>query len=211
MDGHLPFRDQHKLRLAWMPWLYFALKARHRAWAEPWQRELQQHLRALETVEIGDGCFIAPTARIFGEPGRPVVLGDGCSVAADAFLHGPLTLGEGVSINARASLDGGARGITIGGGTRIATGAVLYAFDHGLDPEREVREQPVTSKGIRIGRDVWIGANAGVTDGVTIGDHAVVAMGAVVTRDVPDWAVMGGVPAKVIGDRRDRRGPAGSR
>jgi acetyltransferase-like isoleucine patch superfamily enzyme len=140
-----------------------------------------------------------------------VVLGDGCSVAADAFLHGPLTLGEGVSINARASLDGGARGITIGPGTRIATGAVLYAFDHGLDPEREVREQPVTSKGIRIGRDVWIGANAGVTDGVSVGDHAVVAMGAVVTRDVPAWAVVGGVPAKVIGDRRDRRGTAGSR
>ncbi len=86
-------------------------------------------------------------------------------------------------------------------GTRIATGAVLYAFDHGLDPAREVREQPVTSKGIRIGRDVWIGANAGVTDGVRIGDHAVVAMGAVVTRDVPAWAIVGGVPA----DPRDRR------
>ena len=51
-------------------------------------------------------------------------------------------------------------------------------------------------------RDVWIGANAGITDGVCIGDHAVVAMGAVVTRDVPDWAIVGGVPAQIIGDRR---------
>jgi len=155
-------------------------------------------------VEIGPGCFVAPEARIFGEPGRPVVLGPGCAVAADAFLHGPITLGANVSVNARATLDGGAKGIVVGDGTRIASGAALYAFDHGLDPEREVREQPVASRGIRIGRDVWIGANAGVTDGVEIGDHAVVAMGAVVTRDVAPWAMVGGVPARVIGDRRKK-------
>jgi acetyltransferase-like isoleucine patch superfamily enzyme len=200
----LPFREQHKLRLAWMPWLYFSLKPRHRAWAEPWQREVQQHLMAVETVEIGEGCFIAPTARIFGEPGRPVVIGSGCSIAADAFLHGPITLADGVSINARASLDGGARGIALGRGTRVASGAVLYAFDHGLDPDRDIRDQPVTSRGIVVGEDVWIGANAGVTDGVAVGDHAVVAMGAVVTKDVPAWAMVGGVPARVLGDRRAR-------
>jgi acetyltransferase-like isoleucine patch superfamily enzyme len=204
MDPHLSFREQHKLRLAWMPWLYFVLKEKHRAWAEPWQAEVQRHLRAVETVEIGEGCFIAPTARIFGEPGRPVVIGDGCSVAADAFIHGPVTLGSGVSVNSRASLDGGAKGIVVGRGTRIASGAVLYAFDHGLDPEREIRAQSVTSRGIGVGEDVWIGANAGVTDGVRIGDHAVVAMGAVVTRDVPAWALVGGVPARVLGDRRER-------
>lgn len=196
------FRDQHKLRLSWMPWLYFVLKDRHRAWARAWQEDVQERLRTLETVEIGEGCFVAPEARIFGEPGRGVVLGPGCSVAAEAFLHGPITLGPEVSVNARATLDGGARGITIGEGTRIASGAALYAFDHGLDPDRPIRSQPVTSSGIVLGRDVWIGANAGVTDGVRIGDHAVVAMGAVVTRDVPDWAIVAGVPAVVVGDRR---------
>lgn len=199
------FRDQHKLRLSWMPWLYFVLKDRHRAWAQAWQAEVQARLRDLETVAIGQGCFVAPEARIFGEPGRGVVLGDGCAVAAEAFLHGPLTLGRDVSVNARATLDGGARGITVGDGTRIATGAVLYAFDHGLAPDRPVKDQPVRSRGITVGADVWIGANAGVTDGVAIGDHAVVAMGAVVTRDVPPWAVVGGVPARVIGDRRKNR------
>jgi acetyltransferase-like isoleucine patch superfamily enzyme len=204
VDPHLPFREQHKLRLAWMPWLYFVLKEKHRVWAEPWQADVQRHLMAVETVELGRGCFIAPTARIFGEPGRPVLIGDGCSVAADAFLHGPIILGEGVSVNARASLDGGAKGIRVGPGTRIATGATLFAFDHGLDPERPLRDQPVTSRGIEIGEDVWIGANAGITDGVRIGDHAVVGMGAVVTRDVPAWAIVAGVPARVVGDRRDR-------
>ncbi len=198
------YREQHKKRLSWMPWLYFTLKPEHRAWAEAWQREVQAQLTDQETVELGEGCFISPEAAIFGEPGRPVRVGRGCAIAAHAFLHGPVTLGDGVSLNAKVQLDGGAKGIVIGAGTRVASGAALYAFDHGLSPERAVREQPVVSKGIAVGKDVWIGANAGVTDGVRVGDHAVVAMGAVVTRDVPDWAIVAGVPARVIGDRRKR-------
>ena len=108
------------------------------------------------------------------------------------------------SVGTRCNLDGGAAGIVVGEGTRIATGVAIYAFDHGMAPDREVRTQKVRSRGIHIGADVWIGANAGVTDGATIGDHAVVAMGAVVTRDIPAWAMVGGVPAQVIGDRRER-------
>jgi acetyltransferase-like isoleucine patch superfamily enzyme len=200
-----PFRDQHKLRLSWMPWLYFVLGDRHRDWAQAWQREVQERLMALETITIAEGCFVAPEARLFGEPGRGIQLGPGCAVAADVFMHGPITLGRNVSVNARASLDGGAQGIVVGDGTRIASGACLYAFDHGLEPGRPVREQPVTSAGIRIGADVWIGANAGITDGVTVGDHAVVGMGAVVTGDVPEWSLVGGVPARVLGDRRQWR------
>lgn len=203
MTGLERYREQHKKRLSWMPWLYFSLKPRHREWADAWQQEVQRFLLEQETVEIGTGCFISPEAALFGEPGRSVRIGDRCSIAAEAFLHGPITLGADVSINARASLDGGAKGIVIGDGTRIATGACLYAFDHGMTPERTIRDQPVTSKGIVIGADVWIGAQAGITDGVRVGDHAVVAMGAVVTRDVPEWAIVGGVPAKVIGDRRE--------
>jgi acetyltransferase-like isoleucine patch superfamily enzyme len=195
-------RAQHQRRLAWMPWLYFALKPRHRAWAEAWQAEVQAQLLAQETVQLGMGCFIAPDAAIFGEPGRPVLLGDRCAIAAQAFLHGPITLGHDVSVNAGARLDGGRKGLVIGDATRIASGVAIYAFNHGLGPGRDIKDQPVRSQGIRIGRDVWIGANAGITDGVCIGDHAVVAMGAVVTRDVPDWAIVGGVPAQIIGDRR---------
>ena len=204
MRDPLALREQHQRRLAWMPWLYFVLKPRNRAWAEAWQAEVQARLLAMETVELGAGCFIAPDAAIFGEPGRPVRIGDRCAVAAQAFLHGPLTLGSDVSINAGARLDGGRKGITIGDGTRIASGAALYAFDHGLAPDRAIREQPVRSRGITLGQDVWIGANAGVTDGVSIGDHAVVAMGAVVTRDVPAWSIVAGVPAVVVGDRRNQ-------
>lgn len=198
------YRAQHKRRLSWMPWLYYSLKPHHRAWADAWQKEVQSELTELETVEVGTDCFIAPEARIFAEPGRTVKLGDRVAIAAEAFLHGPLSFANEVSVNARVVMDGGSAGIHVGSGTRIASAATLYAFDHGLAPDRPIRTQPVRSFGIRVGEDVWIGACAGITDGVTIGDHAVVAMGAVVTRDVPDWAIVAGVPARPIGDRRNR-------
>lgn len=198
-------REQHKLRLAYMPYLYHQQKKSgrpHLVWIEEWQAELQHQLVRLEKVSFGRGCFIAPTARIFGEPTRRVTLGDDCSVAADAFLHGPITMANRVSINAGVHIEGGRAGVFIGNDVRIASGTKIYAFNHGIQDDDLIRSQPVTSDGINIGDDVWIGANVSITDGVSIGDHAVVAMGAVVTSDVDDWAIVAGVPAKAIGDRR---------
>lgn len=200
----LEFREQHQRRLSWMPWLYASLKPKHLVWAKPWQDELQARLMRQETITIAEGCFISPDAGLFAQLGRPIHLGPRSTVAAHAFLHGPLRIGADVSINARASLDGGAVGIVVGDGCRIASGATLYAFNHGLSPQRPIREQPVTSQGITLGVDVWVGANAGVTDGVTVGDHAIIGMGAVVTSDVPAWAIVAGQPARIIGDRRAR-------
>ena len=205
-DPLLKYREQHKQRLSWMPWLYYVLRDKHRAWAVPWQQEVQRHFSEMETIVVGDDCFVAPSAHLFAELGRAITLGDRVAIAAEVFMHGPVTLGHGTSVNARAVLDGGAAGIVVGEGTRIATGATMFAFDHGMDPARPIAEQPVKSRGIVVGRDAWIGANAGVVDGVTSGDHAVVGMGAVVTRDVPAWAIVAGSPARVVGDRRDRRG-----
>lgn len=196
------YQARHKQRLSYMPWLYARLKPAQRAWAEAWQAAIQAELMALETIRFGQGCFVAPEAHLFAEPGRDIIVGDHSQIAADVFMHGPITLGRHVSINHGVSLDGGAAGIEIGDDTRIAARCTLYAFNHGMAPERLVREQAVTSRGIRIGRDVWIGANAGVVDGVQIGDHAVVAMGAVVTRDVPPGTVVAGSPARPVGERR---------
>lgn len=196
------YRAQHQRRMSFMPWLYFGLADKHRSWARDWQARIQARLIALETIEIADDCFIAPEAGLFAERGRALHFGPGCSVAAQVFVHGPARFGARVSLNVGVRIDGGSAGVEIGDDTRIASGAALYAFDHGLAPDRLVRSQPVRSRGIRVGRDVWIGANASVTDGVHIGDHAVVAMGAVVTHDVPEYLIVGGVPARPIGDRR---------
>lgn len=197
-------RAQHKRRMAFMPYLYFSAKAEIREWAVAWQEALQRELMALEALELEPGCFIAEEANLFAEPKRPIHVCGGASVAAHAFVHGPVELGAHVSVNPYATLDGGQKGIVVGEGTRIATRAALFAFDHGIAPDRAVREQPVRSLGIRVGKDVWIGAGAIVTDGVTIGDHAVVGAGAVVTRDVAPHMVVGGSPARTLFDRRSR-------
>lgn len=196
------FRQQHKLRLSYMPWLYYNLKPRHRDWAQAWQEEIQQHLQATETIQIGKDCFIAPEARLFAEPGRPIIIGDGSYIAADVVMHGPVTLGQQVSINHHASLDGGRKGIVIGDQSRLAAYCSLYAFNHGLDAGRSICEQPVTSLGITLGRDVWLGAHVGVVDGVTLEDGAVAGMNAVVTKNVDAYTLVAGSPARVIGQRQ---------
>lgn len=195
------YREQHKLRLSYMPWLYDSLKPDQRAWAVAWQAEIQSRLLALETVEIGVDVFIAPEARLFAEPGRTLRIGDGVRIAADCVLHGPITLGAHVSVNHHVTMDGGRAGIHIGANSRIAAYATLYAFNHGMAADRLVREQPVTSSGIRIGEDVWIGAQAGIVDGITIGDGAVVGMNSQVTRDVAPFTIVAGNPAAIISTR----------
>lgn len=75
----------------------------------------------------------------------------------------------------------------------------IYTKNHRFDSlEVPIQYQGHTEESTKIGNDVWLGANVVVTPGVTIGNHVVVAAGAVVTKDIPDYAIAGGVPAKVL-------------
>lgn len=195
------YRDQHKRRLSYMPWLYARLKAKHLAWAQAWQEEIQSELQRLETVIIGKHCFIAPEAKLFAEPGRTIIIGDNSFIAADTVMHGPITLGKHVSINHHVTMDGGRKGIMIGDQTRIAAYCSLYAFNHGMAANRPIHEQPVTSEGIVLGQDVWLGAHVGIVDGVSIGDHTIVGMQSVVTRSIASGVIAAGNPARIIGER----------
>ena len=105
-----------------------------------------------------------------------------------------IRLGKGVFINEGCCFqDQG--GIEIGDNALIGHQVVLATLNHDLIPERRANMIPAP---IKIGNNVWIGAHATILAGVTIGDNAVVAAGAVVTRDVPANCVVGGVPAKII-------------
>ena len=105
-----------------------------------------------------------------------------------------IQIGEGVYINAFVSMqDQG--GIYIGDGALIGHHVVLATLNHAMNEEHR---HDLIAKPIHIGRNAWIGAHATILQGVTIGDNAVVAAGAVVSRDVPENTVVGGVPSKVI-------------
>lgn len=105
-----------------------------------------------------------------------------------------IRIGKHVFINACCHFqDHG--GVTLGDGCQIGHNVVFATLNHELAPERRHVTLPAP---IVLGRRVWVGSNATILSGVTIGDNAVVAAGAVVTKDVPPGAVVGGVPARII-------------
>ena len=105
-----------------------------------------------------------------------------------------ISIGKDVFINSGCHFqDQG--GIEIGDGTLIGHNVVLATINHDLDPGENRKNHYAP---IKTGKHVWIGSNATVMPGVTIGDWSVVAAGAVVTQDVPPMTVVGGVPAKIL-------------
>ena len=103
-------------------------------------------------------------------------------------------VGENVFINACCHFqDHG--GVTLGDGCQIGHNVVFATLNHGLQPSERGITYPAP---IIIGKNVWVGSNSTILQGVTIGDNAVVAAGAVVTKDVEPGTIVGGVPARFI-------------
>lgn len=127
-------------------------------------------------------------------------LGQGCTlisqihkVSLGVYEGATLRLGHNVVIN-NGTIISARVGITIGEGTGIGYHCLLMDSDHHpIAPGLPINEGPIV-----IGKHVWLASKVTVLQGVTIGDFAVVAAGAVVTQDVPPYAVVGGVPARVL-------------
>jgi acetyltransferase-like isoleucine patch superfamily enzyme len=115
-----------------------------------------------------------------------------------AWVIGEPRIGEGTWIGAFTVIDGSG-GLQIGSGCDISSGVQIYTHSSMRRCVSGRRYSEVDRASVTIGDRVFIGAGAVVNMGVTIGDEAVVGAGAVVTRDVPSRAVVGGVPARVIG------------
>jgi acetyltransferase-like isoleucine patch superfamily enzyme len=89
--------------------------------------------------------------------------------------------------------------VSIGRECIVADRVMLIDFDHGVvEVERPIRLQGIYKRDVRVGNNVWLGYGACILRGVTVGDNSIVGTSAVVTREVPDNAVVGGVPARII-------------
>ena len=105
-----------------------------------------------------------------------------------------ITIGKNVFINACCHFqDHG--GVTLGDGCLIGHNVVFATLNHGIAPEERASMKPAP---IQLGKNVWIGSNSTILQGVTIGDNAIVAAGSVVTKDVLANTIVGGVPARYI-------------
>jgi acetyltransferase-like isoleucine patch superfamily enzyme len=160
-----------------------------------WIMELRTWRLRLRGVRIGLDCEIEPTLEVRGH--GFITLGDSVRIRRGVVLQaGPITIGDHVDLNPYVVIFGK---VTIGTYSMIAPHVMLAGGDHQFeDRTRPMRNQGDTCLGIVIEDDVWIGANAVVVDGVRIGKGAVVGGGAVVTKNVQPYAIVGGNPAKLI-------------
>lgn len=136
--------------------------------------------------------------------GDHVSIGDYGKVVVSTTLNQigeHIRIGNNVGIGEYAYL-GGAGGLTIGNDCIIGQYFSCHPENHNFeDPETPIRHQGVSRSGITLGKNCWVGAKVTLLDGVCIGDHSVVAAGAVVTKSFPAYSVLGGVPARLIKTR----------
>ena len=137
-------------------------------------KKIRELFSKLTASEIDDSCFILPP--FYTEFGKNI------------------KLGKKVFINACCRFqDNG--GIIIGDGTMIGSNVTIVTLNHDLNPETRINATP---KPVKIGKNVWIGSDCTILPGITIGENAVIGAGSVVTKDVPNNAVVAGNPAKLI-------------
>lgn len=163
-------------------------------------------LRFADHIRLGHGVYLDQGVYLHACP-RGITLGADTIVMHGAVLHvynfrdlpqAGITIGRN-SLIGEYTVIRGQGGVTIGDRVYTSPFTQIIAVNHVFDdPARPFVEQGITAEGIVIEDDVWLGANVVVTDGVRIGRGAVVAAGAVVTKDVPPHTVVAGVPARPI-------------
>nr|WP_295884057.1 DapH/DapD/GlmU-related protein [uncultured Devosia sp.] len=189
MDSYqTPEQIEHQARLQFLTWD-----------RTPADIEAPEHrARQARLVEVA-GARFHPTAYVAAEAAiftTHLALGEASWIAGHALVRGDVEFGAHCTVNPYAMISGKVR---CGDGVRIASHVSIVGFNHGFDdPDVPIHKQKHETLGITIEDDVWIGANAVVLDGVTVGKGAVIAAGAVVSRDVPEMAIVGGVPARIV-------------
>ncbi len=139
-------------------------------------------------------CFVSWRAKIRGK----LTIKKFTNIYENTILDGNITFGEHCSLHEFSALSGK---ITIGNHVRIANKVSIHADNHGTKRNKLIMKQELISKPIIIGSDVWIGTGAIILAGVTVGNGAVIGAGSVVTKDVPEYTIVAGNPAKKLRER----------
>ena len=147
----------------------------------------------------GKHSVIHRSARMDTPPYRLFSLGEYSVIESFVCINnavGDVIIGDHTRIGLHNTIIGP---VEIGNNVNLAQGITVTALNHNFsDANKRIDEQGVSTNPVTIEDDVWVGANAVILPGVTIGEHCVVAAGAIVTKDVPPHSLVAGVPAKVI-------------
>lgn len=151
------------------------------------------------------GCIPFHHVRRFFYRLAGMKIGKGSAIHMDTRFYNPrnISIGEDTIIGENAVLDGREK-LTIGNHVDIASEVMIYNSEHNVESEHFSAVENVVLEPVVIEDYVFIGPKAIILPGVKIGKGSIVGAGAVVTKEVPPYAIVGGVPAKIIGERRNK-------
>ncbi len=151
------------------------------------------------------GCFISLQAKV--QFTNKIALGKGIVVKSFAVIQtsqGHISIGKNCAISSFNIIANGNSDLVIEDNVRIGPSVVINGSQSIFqDRNTPIIEQGYTHKGIRIGSDVLIGAGAIILDGCHVGKGCVIGAGSVVNKDIPPYSIVVGMPAKVIGERKE--------
>ncbi len=163
-----------------------------------------------KNIVVGKNVTIDKRCDIDGYAINQLKFGNNVKIGAYSFISCTSHLskyGKGIEIGNNSACGrftefGAAGGIEIGNDVIMGSYISFHSENHNFsDNSKLIREQGVTSQGIKIGNNVWVGAKATFLDGAVVGNNCVVAAGAVVNTIFPDNVVIGGIPAKILKNR----------
>jgi acetyltransferase-like isoleucine patch superfamily enzyme len=152
-------------------------------------------------ISIGDNVAFGGKAYIRMRSEGSMAIGSDIRIGTEVWLvtakSAHLSIGNHTALGSYGIYNGG-HGIQIGENSMLAGFVYLNSSNHAMARGSLIRTQGHTGSPIRVGNDVWVGGHVSITSGVTVADGAVVGVGSVVTRDVPPYAIVAGVPARVL-------------
>lgn len=169
-----------------------------------WRVRWRVFRQSLRLGKLGKGVFIDKAVELMRFP-KNIFIEDDAVIKTGAHIcacnsSATINIGQRTTIGYHTFIFSSEK-IEIGDDCLIAPFVYIVDSDHGIKKNQKINQQKNSTSAIKIGQDVWIGTGAKILKGVNIGQGAIVAASSVVKEDVAPFQIVGGIPAKVIGER----------